>query len=408
LDDVFVHELGELSTWLNTTCPNRYKGVVYAYLGGVSYAKVVSHKAKLMGMNSAHSWTKILTALDAKIDLSKAESVWAMEQIMGGEASEEDMTAFLVSLRSKGETLEEISSFVDVMLAHALPIPVSKDAVDIVGTGGDQLGTVNISTMAAILTSACGYPVLKHGSRSASGKTGSSEMLEALGVNLDLTPEQLAAVFKRANLTFFFAPMFHPSLKHVGPTRKKLGIPTTFNFLGPLANPAQPVATALGVANPEIAPLVASVMALRGRTALIFRGSDGLDELTTTGPSSIWIVFRGKVVETTFDPLEIGIQRATVDQLIGGNALENAQIARSIFGQNTEYAGERSQIQDIVALNAAAGISAYELSQMSSMDQFDLKNSLAKNFAIAREAILDGRALAKLNQWVELSQSAGE
>ena len=162
--------------------------------------------AKLMLMNDELNWPSMLTDLSENKDLTRGEATWAMEQIMAGQASEEDMAAFLLALRAKGETIDEISGFVDVMLANALPIPVSKDAIDIVGTGGDQLGTVNISTMAAIVTAACGYPVLKHGSRSASGKTGSSEMLEALGINLNLSPEQLAEVFKETNITFFFAP----------------------------------------------------------------------------------------------------------------------------------------------------------------------------------------------------------
>ena len=359
-------------------------------------------------MNEAQSWSAILSALETKTDLTRSQAIWAMEQIMGGEAREEDMSAFLVSLRFKGETLEEISGFVDVMLANSLPIPISNDAIDIVGTGGDQLGTVNISTMAAILTAACGYPVLKHGSRSASGKTGSSEMLEALGVNLDLNPEQLAQVFGTTRITFFFAPLFHPSLKHVGPTRKKLGIPTTFNFLGPLANPAQPIATALGVADPVMAPLLASELALRGRSGLVFRGSDGLDELTSTGPSKVWVVFGGKVTEYNFDPKDIGIEYASIDQLLGGNAGENALVARSIFGENSSFTGEKSAIRDIVALNAAAGITAYELSKSDSVDQFDLSKSLARSFETAHKALVDGRAIAKLNQWVRATQEVGE
>ena len=364
--------------------------------------------AKLMLMNDELNWPSMLTDLSENKDLTRGEATWAMEQIMAGQASEEGMAAFLLALRAKGETIDEISGFVDVMLANALPIPVSKDAIDIVGTGGDQLGTVNISTMAAIVTAACGYPVLKHGSRSASGKTGSSEMLEALGINLNLSPEQLAEVFAETNITFFFAPMFHPSLKHVGPTRKKLGVPTTFNFLGPLANPAQPIATALGVANPVMAPLLASEMALRGRTALVFRGSDGLDELTTTGPSAVWVVFGGKVTEFTFDPADIGIKRALVEQLLGGDAQENASTAKAMFGLNTGFMGDKDAIRDIVALNAAAGISAYELANMTSADQFNLNDSLAKNFAFAIDAIENGKALAKLNQWVEKSRSFGE
>ena len=378
------------------------------YCDGVFREIQITKRDKLIGMNDAFSWSQILERLESNIDLSKAEASWAMEQIMGGEAAEDDMAAFLVALRAKGETLEEISGFVDVMLANALPMPISNDAIDIVGTGGDQLGTVNISTMAAIVAASCGYPVLKHGSRSASGKTGSSEMLEALGINLELSPEQLAQVFKEANIVFFFAPKFHPSLRHVGPTRKKLGIPTTFNFLGPLANPAQPVATALGVANASMAPLLASELASRGRTGLVFRGSDGLDELTTTGPSQIWVVFEGKVTEFSFDPAHIGIPRAQIDQLIGGDATENASIAKAMFGLDSGFSGDKAPIQDIVALNAAAGITAYELSKLASLDQFNLEDSLAKNYALALSAMNDGRALAKMNQWVHLSQSFGE
>ena len=378
------------------------------YCDGVFRDIQVTNRDKLIGMNDAFSWSRILERLESNIDLSKTEATWAMDQIMGGEAAEDDMAAFLVALRAKGETLEEISGFVDVMLANALPMPISNDAIDIVGTGGDQLGTVNISTMAAIVAASCGYPVLKHGSRSASGKTGSSEMLEALGINLELSPEQLAQVFKEANIVFFFAPKFHPSLRHVGPTRKKLGIPTTFNFLGPLANPAQPVATALGVANASMAPLLASELASRGRTGLVFRGSDGLDELTTTGPSQIWVVFEGKVTEFSFDPAHIGIPRAQIDQLIGGDATENASIAKAMFGLDSGFSGDKAPIQDIVALNAAAGITAYELSKLASLDQFNLEDSLAKNYALALSAMNDGRALAKMNQWVHLSQSFGE
>lgn len=183
----------------------------------------------------------------------------------------------------------------EVLLEHALPVPVSNDAVDIVGTGGDQLGTVNISSMAAMVAAATGVPVLKHGSRSASGKTGSSEFLEALGVKLELTPERIAEIFQKIGLGFFFAPLFHPALKNVAPIRKSLGVPTTFNFLGPLVNPVQPLATALGVANPEVLPRITDQLASRERTAIVFRGKDGLDELTTTTNSYVNLTKGGTV-----------------------------------------------------------------------------------------------------------------
>lgn len=359
-------------------------------------------------MNPELSWSHILAALNQKTDLTRGQAVWSMQQIMSGAATDAQMEEFLLNLRAKGEDVVELSGFVDVMLENSLSIPVSNDAVDIVGTGGDQLGTVNISSMAAIVTAACGYPVLKHGSRSASGKTGSSEMLEALGIRLDLTPEQLAEVFKKAGITFFFAPMFHPSLKNIGSTRKKLGIPTTFNFLGPLANPAQPIATALGVANVVMAPLLAAEMASRGRTALIFRGSDGLDELTTTGNSQIWVVFGGKFNEYAFNPSDLGIPKASVEQLLGGDALENAATTRGIFGDDIEFKGDSQAIQNIVALNASAGMAAYELNKVANIFDFDLLGSLKNHYLQAQEAINDGTALAKLNQWVELSKNSGE
>jgi len=364
--------------------------------------------AKLEHMNSEHNWLDILDKLRAKQHLSADEAKWSMQQIINGEASEEVMSEFLLAMNEKGEHVTELSSFVDVLLEYALPMPVSNDAIDIVGTGGDQIGTVNISSMAAIVAASCGYPVLKHGSRSASGKTGSSEMLEALGVRLDLTPDQLAQLFTETGITFFFAPMFHPSLKNVGPTRKKLGVPTVFNFLGPLANPAQPAATALGVAKASMAPLMAAEMAARGRTALVFRGSDGLDELTTTGTSKIWVVFGGKVIETSFDPADLGINLAHVDQLLGGNPQENASIARDIFSQKEPVQGDRSAIQDIVALNAAAGMAAYDLSKLSSIDQFNLLETLGNRFADATAAISVGKSLEKLNEWVLATQQFGE
>ena len=180
-----------------------------------------------------------------------------MSQIMAGEASPGQIGAFMIALRAKGETVDELAGLVDVMLQNALLLETGDDAVDIVGTGGDLVGTVNISSMASVLAAASGVAVLKHGSRSASGKTGSSEMLEVLGIRLDLAPQQVSAVFREVGITFFFAPVFHPAMRHVAPIRRELGIPTTFNFLGPLANPAQPIATAMGVSNPVIAPLMA-------------------------------------------------------------------------------------------------------------------------------------------------------
>ena len=269
---------------------------------------------KLSRMTDSQSWPSVLQKLLAKNDLSRAEAAWVMTEIMSGEASEAQVGAFMMALRSKGESVDELAGLVDVMLDHSVILDTGSNAVDIVGTGGDMIGTVNVSTMASIVTSAMGVPVMKHGSRSASGKTGSSEMLEVLGVRLDLSPERVADIFREIGITFFFAPVFHPAMRHVAPIRKQLGVPTTFNFLGPLANPAQPIATSLGVANRLVAPLMAAEVAARGRTALVFRGDDGLDELTTTAASTIWQVSSGEVRELRLDLLR-GERRQLLDAL---------------------------------------------------------------------------------------------
>jgi anthranilate phosphoribosyltransferase len=288
------------------------------------------------------------------------------------------------------------------MLDRCVILDTGKDAVDIVGTGGDLAGTVNVSSMASILAAASGIPVMKHGSRSASGKTGSSEMLEVLGIRLDLSPERVAEVFREVGLTFFFAPVFHPAMRHVAPIRKQLGVPTTFNFLGPLANPAQPIATSLGVANPSVAPLMAAEMAARNRTALVFRGSDGLDELTTTGSSHLWQVSGGEVTEFTLDPRDYGIELAGAEQLVGGDPHFNAQVARDVFEGNTD--GNLSAVRDIVILNSAAGVVAYELAKDSSRVDVAIDGRFADAISRVGSALASGAARAKLSDWVAATQ----
>ena len=363
-------------------------------------------------MNSLLTWPTVLGKLLQKTDLSRAEASWVMQQIMSGDATEGQIGAFLIGLRSKGETVEEISGLVDVMLEHSLPLTTGNDALDIVGTGGDLIGTVNVSSMASILSAAAGIPVLKHGSRSASGKTGSSEMLEALGVRLDLSPEQVTAVFEEAGITFFFAPVFHPAMRFAGPVRKALGVPTTFNFLGPLSNPAQPVATSLGVADAAIAPLVAAEMAARGRTALVFRGDDGLDELTTTTTSRIWQVSGGEVRKFTLDPRDFGLKLVEIDVLVGGDADFNAQIARDVFSgelsrTDEDYVAKVAAAREIVKLNAAAGVVAYEMAHDSSRADVDLDLRFKDAIAKVDAALRSGAASAKLAQWVAASSAAG-
>ena len=353
-------------------------------------------------MTSQPSWPGILGKLIAKQDLERSEASWAMSQIMSGDSSEAEIAAFMLALRSKGETVTELAGLVDVMLAQAVLLDTGNDALDIVGTGGDMVGTVNVSSMASILASAAGVPVMKHGSRSASGKTGSSEMLEVLGIKLDLTPQRVAEVFRETGITFFFAPVFHPAMRHVAPIRKQLGVPTTFNFLGPLANPAQPIATSLGVANKDIAPLMAQEMAHRGRHGLVFRGDDGLDELTTTTTTTIWQVGPSGVSQESLNPLDFGFRLAPKEALIGGNAQENAQIARDLFEGKTQ--NQLGAVRDIVILNAAGGVVAYQGAKDPNLSGQSLPTQFEKAIQLVSVALDSGAAAQKLEAWVASTQ----
>ncbi len=353
-------------------------------------------------MTTPATWPQILGSLLAGEDLSRDAASWAMREIMSGAATSAQMGAFMLALRSKGETVSELAGLVDVMLENCVILDTGDQAVDIVGTGGDLVGTVNISSMASIVASAAGVPVLKHGSRSASGKTGSSEMLEVLGIRLDLAPAQVAEVFREAGITFFFAPVFHPAMRHVAPVRKELGIPTTFNFLGPLANPAQPIATALGVSNPTIAPLMALELAQRGRSGLVFRSDDGLDELSNTSKNRIWQVFEGQVEEFTLNPADLGIKMVNIEQLLGGDARENAEVAMKLFEGETH--GKFKAIKEVVALNAAAGLVAFELAQNPALAKTDLLERFDRAIQKTLNAIESGAANAKVIAWSAVTQ----
>lgn len=246
-------------------------------------------------MSDQFSWPSLLTQLLERRDLSVAEATWAMTQIMTGDASSAQIAAFTVALQAKGETVDEIVGFRDAILAEAVHLPADSMALDIVGTGGDRYGTFNISSTASIIIAAAGIPVIKHGNKAASSKSGSSDVLAALGIDLTLSPTAVADVLSEAGITFAYAAAFHPGFRHAAEARAELGIPTVFNYLGPLCNPARPEASAVGVANLDRVPLIVGVFQTRGATALVFRGDDGLDELTTTGHSHIWEVSRGLV-----------------------------------------------------------------------------------------------------------------
>lgn len=346
-------------------------------------------------MAELYSWPEILTAILDRRDLSVSESTWAMRKVMAGEATPSQLAGFLLALRAKGETVDEIVGFRDAILEAALPLPVPAEVLDIVGTGGDRFGTVNISTMSAIVAAASGIPVVKHGNKAASSASGSSDVLGALGIDLTLTPERVAEVLGEVGITFAFASAFHPGFRHAGATRAELGVPTVFNFLGPLCNPARAEANAVGVASLDRVPLITGVFRTRGATALVFRGDDGLDELTTTGHSRVWEISRGDVHEHDLDPRDIGIPLADIGDLLGGDAVHNAGVVQRVLQ------GEPGAVRDIVLLNAAAGIVSYRLFQDAAQVQRPIVERLAEARDAAAETIDSGAAAAKLDAWVQ-------
>lgn len=339
------------------------------------------------------AWPDILSSLLRREDLTAGTTAWAMDRIMSGEATGVQIAGFAVALRAKGETVDEVTGMVRAMYDHANLIEVPGSTVDIVGTGGDRANTVNISTMSAVVVAGTGVKVVKHGNRASSSASGASDVLEQLGVNLELTPARVAEVAEEAGITFCFAVKFHPALRHVAVARAELGIPTTFNFLGPLTNPARVGAQATGVADARMAPIMAGVLAARGMSALVFRGDDGLDELTTTSTSQVWRVKDGTVTRVPFDPRDIGIGLVPVEALRGADAAYNADVARRLL------AGERGPVRDAVLLNSAAALVA--------VDQKDapLEEQLAAGIERAAESVDSGAARGVLERWVAATKA---
>ena len=342
---------------------------------------------------TARSWPHLLGALLAGEPLAEADTAWAMGEIMTGEATPAQVAGFLVALRAKGATAVEMSGLVQSMLEHAELIEVPGPIVDIVGTGGDLAHTVNISTMAAVVVAGTGARVVKHGNRAASSLCGAADVLEELGVALTLTPAQVAAVAVEVGITFCFAPVFHPSMRFVGPTRRELGVTTVFNFLGPLTNPARPGAQAVGCADPAMAVVLAEVFARRGVSAVVVRGDDGLDEVTTATTTQVWRVDGGAVQQETFDPESVGIARSEVDALRGGDRAFNAAAVRGLL------AGQSGAIRDAVLLNAATALVALGPGHGS------FESDMEVGVAQASEAIDSGAAAAVLERWVAATQA---
>lgn len=343
---------------------------------------------------TAHTWPEVLAALVARTDLTSEQTAWAMEQILAGEATPVQIAGFAVALRSKGETVDELEGLVATMYEHATPLVVTGRVLDIVGTGGDRSMSVNISTMAAIVAAGAGAPVVKHGSRSASSKAGSADVLEALGIRLDLSPTEVARVGEQVGITFCFAAAFHPALRHAAAARRELGVATTFNLLGPLAHPARPEAQAIGCADAAKAPLMAGVFARRGVDAWVFRGDDGLDELTTVTTSRVWAVSGGELTEFTVDPADFGVGGGTAEGLRGQDAAFNASVVRRLVE------GETGPVRDAVVLNAGAALAVHEAAPG------DPRDRLASGIVRAQEALDSGAALSVLDRWVAASRDA--
>jgi len=340
-------------------------------------------------------WTGTLARLVARQDLTEDHAAAAMAEILAGEATPAQLAAFVMGLRTKGETAEELSGLLRALLDAAVPVELPADiaarAVDTCGTGGDQSHSINVSTLAALVLAGAGVPVCKHGNRAASSACGSADLLEALGVALELDGPGVARCVVEAGIGFCFAPRFHAALRHAGPTRRELGIPTAFNVLGPLANPARVRRQVLGVADPAIAERMLRVLAGRGAVAtLVVHGDDGLDELTTTTTSTMFrLDADGQLVRTTIDPQQLGLDRAAPEDLLGGDAACNAGFAGEVL------AGEKGPRRDVVVLNAAAGLVV-----AGAVDD------LADGIELAGTVLDEGRAADALERLVRVSQQA--
>jgi anthranilate phosphoribosyltransferase len=340
-------------------------------------------------MGDTFSWPKAITTLLSGNDLSEDEAAAAMTEIMDGAATPAQIAGFVVALRSKGETVDEVVGFVKTMRAFSQKVEVSGDVLDTCGTGGDRTGTFNVSTAAAIVCSGAGVKVAKHGNRAASSRCGSADVLEALGVKIDLAPEQVAACIEEAGMGFCFAPVFHPAMRHAGVPRRELGVATIFNFLGPMTNPAGATRQALGVADPRMVDIMVETLGRVGSERVIaFHGSGGLDELSTAGPSYVVELNNGAITRWTIDPADLDLPPAPIAALAGGTAEENAAQVRAVLD------GETGPKRDVVVLNAAAGLLAAGRSP-----------DIAEGVRLAQQAIDAGDAAKALDRLVTVSSS---
>ncbi|MCD6022485.1 MAG: anthranilate phosphoribosyltransferase [Actinomycetia bacterium] len=341
-----------------------------------------------MGDADPDLWPRTLLRLASHQALSADDAADVMHAIMSGDVTPAQVGGFLMALRTKGETADELDGLARTALAFANPVSPPAPVLDTCGTGGDRRGTFNISTVSAIVVAGAGVPVAKHGNRAASGQCGSADLLEELGVAIDLDAPGVERCLVEAGIGFMFAPVFHPAWGHAAPVRRELRVPTSFNFLGPLTNPARPAAQVVGVSDERMLPLMAEVLARRGTRAKLFRGEDGIDELTTTGPSLVLDVRSGNVTESRLEPADHDIARASREDLRGGDPSESARVARAVLD------GAHGAARDIVLLNAGA---ALEVAGAAS--------DLDEGIALASSSIDEGKAGATLERWIAVSNS---
>ncbi|MGW0883292.1 anthranilate phosphoribosyltransferase [Streptomyces sp. NPDC002671] len=345
---------------------------------------------------STRTWPHLLATLLRGEDLTADDTRWAMRAVMDDDHEPAALAGFLVALRAKGESPAELSGLLDALMERVVPLPVDGTGMlDIVGTGGDGAHTVNISTMAAIVTAAAGVPVVKNGGRSVSSKSGSADVLEQLGVPLTLGPEQVARCVTEVGIGFTFAPAFHRGLRHASPVRRTLGVPTAVNYIAPLTNPARPGAALVGCSNLQLAPVLATVLADRGTRALVVRGHDGLDEITTADVTDVWSTDETGVHKSTFDTARFGLHRPAPDALRGGDAAYNADAVHTVL------AGAPGAARDAVLANSAGALAAHNAAA-------GLEDAFADGLDRARAAIDSGAAADLLARWTKLASKLAQ
>ena len=361
----------------------------------------------------APTWESVLSRLDAGDDLDAGAARWAVEQVMSGQADPADVKAFLLALQAKGATAEEVAGAADAMRAAALAVQVPGILLDVVGTGGDSSGSVNFSTMAAIVAASCGATIVKHGNRAASSRSGTADVLEELGLAIDLAPDAIASCARELGIAFAFAQVLHPAMKYAAPIRRELGVPTIFNILGPLTNPARPVAGLIGCADARMAPVMAQVFAERGDRVLVVRGDNGWDEISPYGGTQVWDTTRGDLTEERLEAADLGMGGIAEGALAGGDAVTNAEVCRAAFGMAREHPdlplpSDIDAVRAVVIANAAAALAAHSAAVAAADGEYvqgSLRDRVRAHLVDARAAVESGAAGDLLRRWADTSQA---